>query len=279
MKKFLIFLFLFLLCKLDALPIGDPTESMGFACNRSICYKAPYINARIGFYGDYVFNRKMRRHAANDFGGIHKTTISTNAVLMTLNLCQRFDLFGTLGGTHITMETFTQRSANNSFNKVYFETETGLSWSLGSKGVIYHKNQFFIGFESQYFAARPRINSLRQVRNPGITYRSNRLHYQEWQIGLALVYEFSNICQNIVPRGYFGVKYANAHFTNLENIATQPVPPLFTNAIFTLNTLKVERHWGLAFGSTLIAGKKASLNIELRFLDEIAFTINNQYRF
>src|SRR5258708_5947491 len=101
--------------QLAALPIGNPAEP-GLLCEgilwEQFCSGADpacggiwtEVAFRIGFYGDYVFNR----HLDFDKGALkghkfEKTELFTNSAFIAVNYKERAEFFCTLGETKIWM--------------------------------------------------------------------------------------------------------------------------------------------------------------------------------
>ncbi len=133
-----------LLCEFSAaysLSVGNPCEASLFfdevLYNNSCCDPCDqvfYFNTcsiRFGFYGDYVFNRRLETVTGRD---IDFSEMATNAGYLALNFWETFDIFTTLGATKITFNTslgpFNSGNASPRFN---FESSTALSWSIGGE--------------------------------------------------------------------------------------------------------------------------------------------------
>src|SRR5262245_1833417 len=97
-----------------ALPLGNPSEASLFKrgvllgasqCNKRdpCCFWFDAWNVRLGYYGDFVFNRNLKIDGEGLDQGedIEITQIFTNAGYLVLNLCDKLDIFGTLGASRI----------------------------------------------------------------------------------------------------------------------------------------------------------------------------------
>src|SRR5437660_1058012 len=103
-----------------ALPLGNPSEASLFLhgawwddCGATSydpcdpCFSwCDALSFRIGFYGDYVFNRHLEVRRGTDEGArIDHTGLFTNAGYLAFNFMDRIDIFGTLGATSLDIRT------------------------------------------------------------------------------------------------------------------------------------------------------------------------------
>ncbi len=101
-----------------ALPVGNPSDASllcdgliweghcGDPCDPCLTMCDSW-SIRVGFYGDYVFNRHMEvDHDASDHDhDIEHTEIYTNAGMIAFNVWDRFDIFATLGASTLYIDT------------------------------------------------------------------------------------------------------------------------------------------------------------------------------
>ncbi|MFC2049137.1 hypothetical protein ACFLR2_00475 [Chlamydiota bacterium] len=293
MKKMLLALCTMMVpASLLALPLGNPWEASlhksGICWSNDCCDEWNVCPSfwdsfgyRIGYYGDYVFDRHMK--VARNHSRIHKTKISTNAAYFAFNYCNRLDLFGTLGASHIELSTPfsslggpTVGAVNNAFVNV--DTETSFSWSLGLRGTLLQWGCLGIGGEAQYFRVNPRLNSTSLAQFDTFYFpNEERPHYHEWQLGLGAAYRIniSDSSSALIP--YMGVKWSQCRF-RADNVRSLLVVAAATPGV-TIFTLEHDRSWGYAVGMTLLGCNKASVTVEGRFINEKALYVNGQFRF
>ena len=156
---------------LIALPIGNPSEASlhpnGVFWDRSErCIgdqNLSFFDAfsiRLGYYGDFVFDRHLKVDRKDNRSKIHKTAIHTNAVYLALSVCNRFDFFGTVGASKIDISTPSsafgaQSTGGLNALSVNIDTETTLSWSAGLRGTLLRWGCLSLGLEAQYFRTQP----------------------------------------------------------------------------------------------------------------------------
>ncbi|MCC5832998.1 MAG: hypothetical protein JJU12_08165 [Chlamydiales bacterium] len=255
-----------------ALPVGNPAEASllcnglfweKYRCTPSYSWYDAF-SFRIGFYGDYVFNKHLERDNGVA-GAIEKTELSTNAAYLAVNFKNRFDLFGTLGTTRLFLETGSITTSG----RLEFETESDLSWSIGIRGTLWKCGCTYLGAEAQYFYTKPHITRLTEdATASSYPARNVNLKYEEWQIGLGLAHRI----YNLVP--YIAVRWGPTRTDSADTML------LLTNGnTTTLPSTKSKNNWGYAVGGTLIGFEKAALTLEGRFGGETALYTNGQIRF
>ena len=134
MKKFIgACLVFFTLCKPSyALPVGNPAEASLFCDSLFSWCWCENFGVRLGYYGDFVFDRKMKLDAPSK-DCLRRTEIYTNAGYLVINFLNRVDVFGTLGATKINIDANNQNFSprlfpEDKFQKFNLETDTNFSW-------------------------------------------------------------------------------------------------------------------------------------------------------
>ena len=268
MKKILfIALILLGLEKVDALPVGNPSEASLFSQESSA--RSDRIRFGFGFYGDYVFNRNLETKTGKK---IDYSQISTNAGYLVVNFWETVDLFAALGATQFAFNTsLAPFNSTNRSPRFDFTSLTTFSWSLGARATLWQYKRLALGLEGQYFSANPSPKVL-FIRTNVDDYpdSSRKRTYSEWQIGTGISYRYNPY---FVP--YVAVKYSRA-FWNFDNQTF-----LVTGTQATLPSFRNSKNWGYAVGATLapILAKKFALTVEGRFADETAVYVNGQIRF
>ncbi len=294
MKK--LFLLPLLLCSpLFALPIGNPMDASLYQnglicgdCYEDCCYDpcAPCFNwcdawnFRLGFYGDYVFDRHMEldKHNHKD---IDDFEIYTNAAFLALNICDRLDVFATLGATDFHLEANSQVFNSGISVLTAIDTETAFSWSVGGRLTIWDCECFYFGIEGQYFRTMPEVDRI-WVDSFNLAYpnKSIEMKYSEWQFGIGAAYLMRIGCSGISVIPYLGLKWAGSHadFDNAFQVLTSQArtPSTATLHLYELDNNKV-CGWGL--GTTILFCDALSVTVEGRWADEKAVHVNGQFLF
>jgi len=275
-----------------ALPLGNPTEASLFQrydCDgTSGCcdpcdpcfFWLDSFSFGIGFYGDYVFNCNLRidGKGLNQGHAIRETELYTNAGYVVGNFCEMIDIFGTVGASHIRLETSEISWIADGDANGILESDTSISWSVGARATVFQWRCLGIGIEGQYFRFSPDFTKYWSLADGKYTYfnKGNGTKYQEWQVGGGVSYTFTTFCQNFSWVPYTGVKYACAKFdTNDFSFIRLPG----TDSVFTIFDLKSNKHWGYVVGITMTMCDMLGLTVEGRFGDELALYVNGQARF
>lgn len=268
-----------------ALPVGNPSEPNLFCNGSSLLTCWEDFNFRVGYYGDFDWNRHTRIRGgtlrfppgaglSNNGRTIRQTKIDTNAAYLVLNYCNFIDAFATLGQTKISIASSVISFDNGIIQShetanVYIDYDDHFSWSVGLRAALIQWRNTYLGVEGQYFQSRPHIVSIKQdlsERNPnGVTTK-----YWELQFGAGIAQKIG--C--LIP--YAGVKWSRARFTSGQ--------PLILNIGQVSDTIQIfdyenDKSWGYAIGATLLVCNRAAITIEGRFVDEKALYVNGQLSF
>ncbi len=278
-----------------ALPIGNPSEASLFTngawCESTGCDPCDPCfswcdawSLRIGFYGDYVFNRHMevRKHNNGDHTGsdIERTGIFTNAGYLVFNVCDRMDVFATLGATNLHIRTDDEAYDPIENGMLGTESElafvTDFSWSVGGRATLWECCCFAIGVEAQYFSFRPRMDYFLNYGSGELTYLTNfpRAHYDEWQVGLGASYRFATSCPTLAMVPYLAVKWAGSRLDMNKTMFQDE-----SAVTYTLNGLQSKKLWGYAVGMSFTLCDMIGVTVEGRYADEKAVYVNGQFRF
>ncbi|MCH9625073.1 MAG: Major outer membrane porin [Chlamydiales bacterium] len=282
MKKSFATLLTLLSCSAaHALPLGNPADASLLCdglfieghcydfCEPDISWCDAY-SVRLGYYGDFVFNRHLEVNEHHQHDDIEKTEMYTNAGYIALNLFDRIDLFSTVGASYLWIDTNESAFGGTAGQRLVLETDTSFSWSIGARYTILECGCTLFGVEAQYFSACPSVTRVTLAEESSVYPSSNVvLKYHEWQVGVGL----SHRIWNLVP--YIGIKASGvcANFNNaLVSVPTAPNP-------LELRDLNNQRYAGYAFGVSLVDCERMSLTVEARFPDEKALYASGQVRF
>jgi major outer membrane protein len=293
MKKFGLTILTLLTCgAVYALPLGNPSEASLFlngSCGNNGSYNCcdpcdPCFNwcdawgFRVGYYGDHVFNRHLAVDIADssDTGqDVDQTEIYTQAGYIVMNVCNRFDVFTTLGATSIHMRTdsVTFGATSSVESDLFFTSE--FSWSVGARATLWECDCLLLGIEGQYFQTNPDFDNILVYSNGARTYfnNDNDVRYREWQVGAGIAYRFATSCPTIAMVPYAGIKWAGCRFDLNDFAATA------SSLSLTFPSLENKKWWGYAIGLSLTLCDMIGVNIEGRWGDEKAVYVNGQFRF
>jgi hypothetical protein len=278
-----------------ALPLANPAEPILFprcncadSCRDAGCSAFSLFNLSnygfgIGYYGDFVYDRRMGNGLPSTFS---KTKIATNAASVVLNLYGFADIFSTLGVSKITQSGYGNAFGGTSVQlgfppprPVTLESQSSFSWSVGGRAAIIEWCHFGLGLEGQYFKTSSEVNYIADNLF-SLSYPSGvPMRYSEWQVGCGLYYkiESPDYCPCFAAVPYIGVKGGRARMD--FNNAVILIPDSVTIDAFHLVDQESTKRVGFAVGATLSFYNRVGLTLEGRFRDETAFFVNAEVRF
>ena len=273
-----------------ALPVGNPSEAslltQGVFFGRSQCnpcdpcfYWFDAWSMKVGYYGDFVFNRHLEIDGKGTNMGktIETTKISTNAGYLALNICDKLDIFGTLGASRMEIVTSNESWKFADGTQGRLQWDTTFSWSAGARATLLTQGNFALGVEGQYFQTDPDLSSYVNYADGVYTYlnENNKMRYREWQVGMGLSYSINCYGPAVTIVPYADVKWAwsrfqtyNFHF--VRNVIGDSI---------TIFNLKAQKLWGYAVGLTAVFYNQVGVTVEGRWCDEKAISVNGQFRF
>lgn len=263
-----------------ALPVGNIAEASLYTyglCFASDCadvcdpcFKwSEAFSIRLGFYGNYVFNRNLEVRRGNK--GIDRTTVFTNSGIAVLNVCNRLDCFVTLGASKISHE-FNESILLGSENMcAKFLHDTAFSWSVGGRATLWEFNCLLIGLEGEYFRTSPNLGVFCNS-DSFYTFDNRSTTYSEWQLGLGLAYRIASTCPEVAFVPYTAVTWSGVKVDKISDVEFG----WFPLEIARLNNRKL---WGFAVGTSLTICNIIGVTVEGRFGSESALYVGSQLRF
>jgi major outer membrane protein len=276
---------------LYALPVGNPSEASLFLqgtwaenyccdpCDPCFSWCEAW-DFRVGYYGDFVFNRHMQvKKGKHEGRAIDRTEIYTNAGYLVMNICNRIDLFGTIGATNILIKTDARAWDYITSLESELRFRTYFSWSVGGRATLWQCDYFTVGAEGEYFQANTDFDNFLEYFSGTITYFNgkNTSHYSEWQVGLGICYRYATCCPTFAMTPYAAVKWAGSQF-NLGNFSLTPIIDGVASDLLFPN-LDNGKLWGYAVGISITLCDMVGVNVEGRWADEKALSVNGQFRF
>lgn len=241
--------------------IGNPSQPV-MQKYGIICSCPSWWSFRVTYFEDYVYRQRFKDEFKDSELGHSKTfsKLTTEAGQITLNLWNRLDLYGILGGSKIQLD-----------NEVY--TSRQFAWGTGLKCVIFHSGKLRIGADLKYFETDQKPLYFVSDGLPFNVLSSFTLQYSEIQGALGMSYRAGPLIPYI---------YATYLITKID-----PLPPTvsvlfpFMNleADMVMKSVVGQRRWGMAVGATLVDCKKGSLAVESRFFNQNSIDVNVEVRF
>jgi len=238
-------LFLLLPSALFALYLGSPAEPQMIDAGFFIAEDSAF-SLKMGYEGDWVYNRKLKTMKRE----IDRFEILMNQGVMALGFLDRIEVYGSAG-------SFNAQFHNRSHSEAHeYDTHGSLTYGGGMRILLMQWKNTIFGVDGKGQFASPRFS---WATVNGVPFSENgKLHYREWQVGLAL----SHSVDIFTP--YIGAKYTNVHAT-AQGLKSGVHP----HGHFKM----VNRdRFGLAVGCSLSSGRIFDLTLEARMIDEQAFT-------
>lgn len=279
MKQLLIAFFLFQIGV--ALPVGNPASPALYqpdlVCNDpcNLFTWRENFSLRIGWYGDYVYNRNLYVQDGVPVGkNIKDYTSSITAGTFTINIANYIQIVSILG-TNTSRMFLNGGAFSNSLTMLDMIFDTAFTWGVAAQGILWNKDHLFLGVGMQYQEHRPRLKKVMRHDTADIMHfvSNNPSTYTDWQVSLSVAYTIENMFCVLSP--YIGVKASggNFHFGNFEFTFQG------TQNVYILKTLEPRKLWGYATGVEIVVDKRVGVGVEARFADEKALSIDGTIRF
>lgn len=222
-----------------------------------------WCTVRATFFEDYIYHERFLNQFEVAGTQEQKTfaQLVTNAGMLTINFKERLDLYG-IGGTSCLQ-----------VNQEIFSKMQGC-WGFGGKLIIHRTKVFYVGADIKYFATDQKPL---YFRSEGLAFNvvgDFELHYSETQVALGV----SFLTRPLSP--YVYATYLIAKFNPHPMTALVQWPyddTMLVDAV--LNSATNKRRFGMALGTTLLSGEKASLAIESRMFNQNAVDVKLEIRF
>lgn len=222
---------------------------------------------RWGYIGDFVTDRKQQVRNQKSI----ETEIAQrdfNGAEITINLYDRFDLLGRLGyGSYTTRWNVAPET------DLKLSTRGDFAWGVGARALLHQWEETSLSVSGSYVWGNAKVQraetggmGLDLVGQQSVLNQNVHQREKKWNFGAMIGHQI----ENFTP--YFGLQYIQDKTYFKESIA-------LADQTLTLPSFSSRKKIGTVVGIGLTAGKKASLNLEGRFINESALTITGQARF
>lgn len=276
---------------LSALPVANPIDASLYTsgiwwcdsgCNPcDPCFSwYDAFSLRMGFWGDYVFNRHMEENLTNNAGVIQQFSIYKNQGVLTLNWCDWFDLYGLVGAANFSQTTPALNSSSGNRILLNLDYNASICYGGGARMTLWECGCFGLGIEGQYFGSQPQLESWTNFAQGAVFYPSSvkPSSYNEWQVGIGSAYRVeTGYGSAFVP--YIAIKFAGAKLSqNNTTYETTSNPPDSRDSLSQFD-LENSRLVGYAVGMTATVCERGGITVEGRFADERALFVTGEIRF
>ena len=264
MKK-LIFLIgsLIIVNLLEATPTGNPSFPKAIEEGFFITPSSG-ISFRLGYEGNFVTNRRLKQDSSPS-RRVNNFSIYLNSGIATINLLNRLDVFGTFGKGRVKTDWIINEMPN-AFSYLELQTKYDIAWSVGTKIIFFEWGNTILSVGGRYFYTDPKILWYSKA---AVVYplENHKIRFEEWQVDIGL----SHKIDIFIP--YICAKYSKAK-------AKFAVDDTAINSDGS-NKLKMKSKnlYGMALGCMITTAKYFMLNLEVRMVDEEAFTVSGEFKF
>lgn len=222
------------------------------------------MSVRLGYEGDFISDRRLKQEGTNR--RVNDFSQSANSGVLTVNILNRLDVFGTFGEAKIKTNWIIATEPD-SFSFLDLQTDFRTNWSTGVKAIFFEWGKTSLSFGGRYSSTKPSILSItKDGRVFPITGKSD-FKFWQWQVDGGLSYKIDLF----IP--YLSAKYAKAK-------ANVFIDDLIINSNNTSRLVMENKNsFGMAVGCTLTCSKYVMLNVEARLVDEESFTVSGDIRF
>lgn len=249
-----------------AMPVLSPADPCITPKGVFLNQLTDFFSFRIGFRGDYVYNRKLEdsRHT------IDRYSLFANEGVLTLNFFDRIDVYGAVGSVS---QMFASKYRTTSNFNIKRKLDTVTIWATGIKALLWQtswRKQGGTTFLTGSFdyersnTARPRISTLGISGSETLADGLTNYSYQEMQAALTIGHRV----KKLVP--YIGVTWNNA-------IGSLNASSGAGTAVF--EGFGSQRHYGYVVGLSLVDVARMTVTAEARFITENAMTIAANFNF
>jgi hypothetical protein len=257
----------------------------------------------VGYRGDFVFDRKLENKRNTIFGPTTKKDVpvyrsTINAGQLTLNLMDRFDVYGWAGAR--SSEVAKQLAFNViapivgpislPVRELSVTTKESLAWGVGARAVLWSSGNTAIGCDGQYAQSNAKFRSFTFngvpiqasglvdfVTNLPLDPSQFRDETREWQVSLGISHR---ICW-MTP--YVAVKYSDYESrVKGPEIGVPIAIPGGPTVIAPLNPnhkARSRNNVGFVCGVSIVDAERMHVTAEGRFVDERALTVAADFRF
>src|SRR5690349_19618386 len=230
--------------ELHAFYNGNPSSPM--MPEQGIFSTNTWLGFKTGYAFDKCFDRKLESETHSIGAHDQKSTSEAQMGVLTLVLGNRVEVYTDLGAMRFAL------SQHVGGHRIHYTTDSGFAWAIGGRTLFSYWGHLQFGLTASYLHSAPDVRSI-TVSGRSLPKDHARLHYNEWQVGAALVYPIFWLYP------YLGATYSHAteEWDDLTSLEVY-----FPKKNFTLEN---HRHYGLCVGCGLAPEKAIAVNAEWRF--------------
>lgn len=259
----LLLVFLILPLSLVALYNGNPSLPM-MPEDGMFISKEDWLGIKMGYEFDDVYDRQLHMAGKvpdHSLEKVQKYHSLSNFGVLTLNLNDRFEVFGLLGSMSCKL---SQHLFKNT--KVSYDTQTHFAWGAGARAILAYWGDLQLALNAAYVDSCLPLSSIK-VNGSSYAKKQAQFDFCQWQVGMGISYR----CSWFIP--YIGVDYSDFR---LKAEHLNGIGFLFPKKQVTF---KEEYPMGLFFGFGISPTRAFNLNIEVRLINENALSFSGDFKF
>jgi opacity protein-like surface antigen len=258
MTKLIILSLASLLC----LPVASYAASIGGAETQGQGKLA------IGKDGELVFSRDLKYHKSDWIGpGRELKNIEIDKMYRTMSkisygVIDKLDIYVRLGAANFDAEAKQYR--NGTYNgKIDTDGKYAFAYGFGLKGMHNFEDGWLVGLDLQFLSHKNRYKWNWAGKDDYKESGSGKMTVYEWHVAPYVAKKIGNLTP------YVGGKYSDLRIKEKHSEGSSP----------GWTKIKANDNFGLFAGLDINMMKHLMLNVEGRFIDETAMSLNVSYRF
>jgi hypothetical protein len=258
LKKLIVILFPVIA---NCISVGNPAA----ACLQTeglIWEDTKWASLRTSFQQDYVYKQEFHEEFQIGDCKINQSKVKlwTQAGQITLNMKDRFDLYGIIGRVKLEIDEDVL-------------TKQNFGWGVGGKFLIYNGKGLKAGCDLKYTETEQKPQFF-QCDHFAYNVTSNfHYNYSEIQAAIGISYSLKNISP------YANASYLISKLKALPPTVKVKIPIEDIEVNVNAKSIIGRNHIGMVLGATITDQKKASLNFEWRAFNQSAVNISGDLRF
>lgn len=258
----ILLLFLFTFSGLQAFVVNNPAASGLVDCGAFFdnCHR---FSLRVGYDADFVFDGKMKKKDSDQ--RVDSFEQKNFLGFVTLNFCDRFDLFGKAGQSNIDTDYRIFLEDGDAYN-VDCKSHFDLSWAVGTSMILLDYQCLQVGVGVSYFQTEPSLTSLK-LNGEELPIDDSKIKFKSIDAFFGLSFQTGIL----IPYICFHYRKADATISAIEG-------PIADNGKASVD-LKERCPYGLALGVSITNKRQFALTIESRVISEEALTVTGTFRF
>ena len=209
---------------------------------------------KIGVDNDFVFKRELDvpDESVELEADFHSAKLS-------YTIAEKADVYVLLG-----MMNNALVSATGGSTEVLYDVDSSFTWGVGATLLAYEtEGGFRAGIDGKYRSASPEVSKV-SVDGTDYDLTDSEADFSEWQVAFAISQQMGKFAP------YVGAKYSDVTVKAKGTVA---------GTVYETEERNSKDNFGPFVGLSFLPTDNISLNVEGRFVDESAFSVNLAFKF